>query len=260
MTTSDFLQRLHAATALLEDIVADRALLAGVPADDQRRLLQAAGHVYSPDAIARRRLVRATIRAKKATKVSREDQRARRHRYPHAAPPAGLHQPECLPAGRVRAARSGRRPRVPGADRAAALLRLQGEVHRDPPLLRPALPAVRRVQLRQAHRDGRPQRAGWRCSPADGSRSAIRRASSCSGPARGSSSPPASPATRRRATPGSRTSPTGATGSRSSGSISGTRRASRPSATSCWRPATGSTSSSTTPARPSAARPSSTST
>jgi NAD(P)-dependent dehydrogenase (short-subunit alcohol dehydrogenase family) len=105
MTTSDFLERLHAATALLEDIVADRALLAGVPADDQRRLLQAAGHVYSPDAIARRRLVRATIRAKKATKLRREDQvldatgirtlrRQPVYTSPNVFPPAGFEQRE----------------------------------------------------------------------------------------------------------------------------------------------------------------------
>jgi hypothetical protein len=55
-----FLDRLRAATALLEEIVADRPLLAGVPANDQRRLLQAAGRLYSAYAIACRRLVRAT--------------------------------------------------------------------------------------------------------------------------------------------------------------------------------------------------------
>src|SRR6478672_11049281 len=74
ITDPAFLARLRAATALLEELVADRALLAGVPPDDQRRLLQAAGHVYSPDALARRRLVRATMRQRKATKVRREDQ------------------------------------------------------------------------------------------------------------------------------------------------------------------------------------------
>src|SRR6476661_3819592 len=73
-TDPAFLARLRAATTLLEQIVADRSLLVGVPPDDQRRLLQAAGHVYSPDAVARRRLVRATIREGKATKVRREDQ------------------------------------------------------------------------------------------------------------------------------------------------------------------------------------------
>jgi NAD(P)-dependent dehydrogenase (short-subunit alcohol dehydrogenase family) len=69
-----FLDRLHAATELLESIVADRGLLAQVPPDHQRRLLQAAGQVYSPDALSRRRLVRATIRQRKAEKVKREDQ------------------------------------------------------------------------------------------------------------------------------------------------------------------------------------------
>src|ERR1700675_1539928 len=74
ITDPAFLDRLRAATALLEAIVADRSLLAGVPRDDQRRLLQAAGQVYSPDALARRRVGRATIRERKATKVRREDQ------------------------------------------------------------------------------------------------------------------------------------------------------------------------------------------
>src|SRR5688500_2812951 len=69
-----FLERLRAATALLDQIVADRALLLGVPADDRHRLIQAAGHVYSPDAIARRRLVRATMRERKAAKIRREEQ------------------------------------------------------------------------------------------------------------------------------------------------------------------------------------------
>jgi NAD(P)-dependent dehydrogenase (short-subunit alcohol dehydrogenase family) len=72
-TDPAFLARLHAATEVLEELVADRSLLVGVPPDDQRRLLQAAGQVYSPDAIARRRLVRATMRERKATKVRREE-------------------------------------------------------------------------------------------------------------------------------------------------------------------------------------------
>ncbi|MGH7499009.1 MAG: SDR family oxidoreductase [Gemmatimonadales bacterium] len=70
---SDFLHRLRAATELLEAVVFDRGLLAQIPPDDQRRLLQAAGHVYAPDALARRRLVRASIRRRKAEKLMRED-------------------------------------------------------------------------------------------------------------------------------------------------------------------------------------------
>jgi hypothetical protein len=71
---ASFLERLRAATALLETIISDRGLLIQVPPDDRRRLLQAAGHVYAPDAASRRQLVRASIRRSKAEKVKREDQ------------------------------------------------------------------------------------------------------------------------------------------------------------------------------------------
>ena len=74
-TTTDaaFLAGLRAAVAVLERIVADRTLLAGVPAEDRTRLLQAAGHVYAPDAASRRQLVRASARQRKAERVGREE-------------------------------------------------------------------------------------------------------------------------------------------------------------------------------------------
>ncbi len=68
-----FVKRLRAAAELLESIIADRGLLAQVPSDDQRRLLQAAGHVYAPDSASRRQLVRASIRRQKAEKIRREE-------------------------------------------------------------------------------------------------------------------------------------------------------------------------------------------
>ncbi|HKU62680.1 MAG TPA: SDR family oxidoreductase [Gemmatimonadales bacterium] len=68
-----FLDRVRAATALLDEIVADRALLLDVPPDERHRLLQAAGHVYAPDAQARRRLIRASARKDKAERVRREE-------------------------------------------------------------------------------------------------------------------------------------------------------------------------------------------
>jgi NAD(P)-dependent dehydrogenase (short-subunit alcohol dehydrogenase family) len=67
------LERLRAAADLLEAIVADRGLLAQVPAEDRHRLLSAAGLVYVPDATARRRMVKATIRQRKAAKVKQEE-------------------------------------------------------------------------------------------------------------------------------------------------------------------------------------------
>jgi NAD(P)-dependent dehydrogenase (short-subunit alcohol dehydrogenase family) len=68
-----FLAELRAAVAVLERVVADRTLLAHIPAEDRHRLLQAAGHAYSPDAVSRRQLVRATARRRKAERVEREE-------------------------------------------------------------------------------------------------------------------------------------------------------------------------------------------
>ncbi len=66
-------QRLRSAAELLEEIVADRALLAEIPADDRNRLLQAAGMVSRPDVIDRRRLLKASKRKRKAERVKREE-------------------------------------------------------------------------------------------------------------------------------------------------------------------------------------------
>ena len=101
----DFLERLRAATELLESIVADRGLLAHIPPDDQRRLVQAAGHVYAPDSASRRQLVRASIRREKAEKVRREEQALERtgirtmrrqpvFTSPNVFPPAAFEQRE----------------------------------------------------------------------------------------------------------------------------------------------------------------------
>src|SRR3954465_6689213 len=67
------LERVRAATDLLEALIADRGLLAAVPAEDRHRLLNAAGAVYVPDTVARRRMVKATVRRRKAERIKRED-------------------------------------------------------------------------------------------------------------------------------------------------------------------------------------------
>ena len=96
-------ERLRAAAELLESIVDDRALLAGVPEADRTRLLQAAGQVSRPDAIVRRQLVKATKRQKKAKRVERLEnvleatgiRKLRREPVfttPNYFPPAGFEQ------------------------------------------------------------------------------------------------------------------------------------------------------------------------
>ena len=65
--------RAREAAELLEAILADRALLAGLPVDERTRLLRAAGQVSRPDAVGRRQLVKATKRERKAARVQREE-------------------------------------------------------------------------------------------------------------------------------------------------------------------------------------------
>ena len=65
-------ERLRAAADLLESVAENRALLAQVSAPDRARLLQAAGEVYCPNVSARRRLVKATKRQRKAEKLQRD--------------------------------------------------------------------------------------------------------------------------------------------------------------------------------------------
>jgi NAD(P)-dependent dehydrogenase (short-subunit alcohol dehydrogenase family) len=65
-----FQERLRAAIALLEAIDADRALLATVTAEERMRLMNAARMVSEPDHRARRRLVKASARHRKAAKVA----------------------------------------------------------------------------------------------------------------------------------------------------------------------------------------------
>jgi NAD(P)-dependent dehydrogenase (short-subunit alcohol dehydrogenase family) len=66
-------ERLRAAADLLETIVADRSLLAGIPEADRNRLLNAAGRVSRPDALSRRQLLKVVKRKKRAEKVERSE-------------------------------------------------------------------------------------------------------------------------------------------------------------------------------------------
>ena len=66
--------RVRAAAELLESIVADRGILAGIAKEDMRRLLDAAAMVYHPDAKARRLLVKATVRERKRARIRKDEE------------------------------------------------------------------------------------------------------------------------------------------------------------------------------------------
>jgi NAD(P)-dependent dehydrogenase (short-subunit alcohol dehydrogenase family) len=62
-------ERLRDTIELLESIAADRSVLAGVPDEERRRLLQAVANVYSPDRVERRRMAKLVDRQRKAARV-----------------------------------------------------------------------------------------------------------------------------------------------------------------------------------------------
>ncbi len=71
----DMAARLRAATELLEQANRDRTLLAQLGVEERSRLLKAAGAIYCPDVDQRRRLLKASSRARKLEKQRREEER-----------------------------------------------------------------------------------------------------------------------------------------------------------------------------------------
>ena len=97
--------RLKAATELLEAVAADRTLILGLSEQERTRLLTAAGEVFHPDAMERRRVTKIRNRQRKAEKVKRDESvladtgiRALRSKpvftTPNVLPPAGFEQQE----------------------------------------------------------------------------------------------------------------------------------------------------------------------
>ena len=69
----ELLQRLRSATDTLEEIHADRGVLAQLTAEERTRLIQAAGKVFNPDVAARRHLVKAAEKKRRAERIGRAD-------------------------------------------------------------------------------------------------------------------------------------------------------------------------------------------
>ncbi|MCU0648257.1 MAG: SDR family oxidoreductase [Gemmatimonadaceae bacterium] len=70
---TDLVGRVRDAAALLEAILAQRALLAQLPEEDRLRLLSAAGQLSRPDAVARRQYIKATRRQRRAAKTEKAE-------------------------------------------------------------------------------------------------------------------------------------------------------------------------------------------
>jgi NAD(P)-dependent dehydrogenase (short-subunit alcohol dehydrogenase family) len=96
-------ERLKLVTSILEEIVADRGLLGALTVEERTQLLRAAGDVYQPDLVQRRRWGKAVRRNEKAAKTGRIEAvlattgiRALREKpvygTPNVVPPDGFEQ------------------------------------------------------------------------------------------------------------------------------------------------------------------------
>jgi NAD(P)-dependent dehydrogenase (short-subunit alcohol dehydrogenase family) len=68
-----FLEGIRSAKRLLQQIAADRTLLMRLPNDERRELMDVVGQVFNPDPRARRAMVKATARERKAAAAQRDD-------------------------------------------------------------------------------------------------------------------------------------------------------------------------------------------
>ncbi|MEY4916255.1 MAG: hypothetical protein RL616_168 [Verrucomicrobiota bacterium] len=102
---SDILAQLKAAAEILEQASANRALLGALSQEERTRLLKAAGDIYCPDLTQRRKLVKATVKQRKAEKKEKDDttlnetgiRKLRREKVfttPNVFPPKGFIQAE----------------------------------------------------------------------------------------------------------------------------------------------------------------------
>ena len=71
--SAEAIAQLKAAAAILEQASADRALLGALNQEERTRLLKAAGDIYCPDLTQRRKLVKATVKQRKAEKKQKDD-------------------------------------------------------------------------------------------------------------------------------------------------------------------------------------------
>jgi len=69
----DLRERLDVLVVLLEEIAGNRGMLADLSAEERTRLIRAAGQIYNPDTAARRHLVKAIEKKRKAARVTKDE-------------------------------------------------------------------------------------------------------------------------------------------------------------------------------------------
>ena len=167
VTGDELASELLETTAFLRRIATSKDLLSGLTTEERTELLNAAGDVFCADPEERRLRVKAQRNRRRAEKLRRDEEvlastGIRRLREKPVFTTPNVFAPDEFEQ------RRRRRPRVPRDHRPPALLHLQGEVPRGPPLLRPALSAVRGVQPSPSGPSWPISRARSACSPVAG--------------------------------------------------------------------------------------------
>ena len=108
----------------------DRTLLQDLTVEERARLLAAAGSVFDPDVVARRRAAKELRRRKKNAKLAEDESLLADTGIRMLREKPVFTTPNVFPPDGLRADRRRRRRRVPRGRRAAALLRLQAALRR----------------------------------------------------------------------------------------------------------------------------------
>ena len=130
-------------------------MLSSLSVEDRTRLLNAAADVFDPDPVQRRRYTKEKRKQERAASIREDEAKLADTGIRVLREKPVFTTPNVYPPRDFEPARRAQRRASDGGR--AALLRLQGAIPGAPSLLRPALPAVRGVQLRQALRDRRPR-------------------------------------------------------------------------------------------------------
>jgi hypothetical protein len=240
------LQRLRDTIELLESIAADRSVLAGVPDEERKRLLQAVANVYSPDRVERRRMAKVVDRQRKAARVESDQRVLHETGIRSLRRKPVFHTPNVFPTVSVadgftpQDVREDDRPVSRELQHCYVCKQKYSVIHHFYDQLCPSCAELnfqKRTELadlsgRVALLTGGRVKIGYQAGL---------KLLSCGAHL--------IVTTRPTAMPASQTSPTGAIAWRSSVSTFAIRRASRPSVASCWPHAPVSTSSSTTRVR-----------
>lgn len=134
------LERVRAATDLLETFANDRQILSDMPFEVRKRLLTAVTRVFNPSPSARRNMVKASKRRWKAARAEEKDAVKQDVGIRVLRRQPVFTTPNVFPEGTARVAAGRRRRR---AARITALLRVQEALHEAASLLRSDVPGVR---------------------------------------------------------------------------------------------------------------------